>query len=77
MMGACYLTEWTAGIETLYEPGYEIETYRSAAELTAKLNELARDHSRRGAMRERAQRRALSEHSVTRSIGRIAAHFGL
>jgi hypothetical protein len=77
MMGACYLTEWTAAIETLYEPGHEIETYRTAGELMAKLRELARDRARRKAMRERAQRRAQSEHSVGRSIGRIVAKLGL
>ena len=33
MAGACYLTEWTEGLDQLYEPGCEIETYRDAAEL--------------------------------------------
>ncbi len=76
MMGACYLTEWTAGIETLYEPGVEIETYRTAGELVVKLRELTGDVPRRRAMREQAQRRALSEHSVSRSIARIISHLG-
>jgi spore maturation protein CgeB len=76
MLGACYLTEWTEGLEHMYELGKEIETYRTAEELTIKLRELCQDHVRRGAMRERAQRRALSDHSVERSIARISAHFG-
>ncbi len=30
MLGACYLTEYTEGIEQLYEPGKEIEVYKEA-----------------------------------------------
>lgn len=76
MLGACYLTEWTEGLEHMYELGKEIETYRTADELTSKLCELRLDPVRRRAMREQAQRRALSDHSVARSIVRINAHFG-
>lgn len=77
MLGACYLTEWTEGLERMYELGKEIETYRTAEELTSKLNELRLDPLRRSAMRKRAQRRALSDHSVARSIARVTSHFGL
>jgi hypothetical protein len=77
MLGACYLTEWTDGLEHLYELGKEIETYRTAEELTGKLSELRKDAVRRRAMRQRAQRRALAEHTVGRSIERIRAHFGI
>jgi hypothetical protein len=76
MLGACYLTEWTEGLEHMYELGKEIETYRTAEELTSKLSELRLDPQRRSAMRERAQRRALSDHSVAQSIARIGAYFG-
>src|SRR5205085_4456449 len=34
MLGACYLTEWTEGLEKLYELGTEIETYRTTEELS-------------------------------------------
>jgi spore maturation protein CgeB len=77
MLGACYLTEWTEGLEHMYELGREIETYRTAEELTSKLSELCSDPPRRIAMRERAQRRALADHSVGRSIERIREHLGL
>ena len=77
MLGACYLTEWTEGLGHMYELGKEIETYRTAEELTSKLSELRSDPLRRSAMRERAQRRALSDLSVARSIARISAHLGL
>jgi glycosyl transferase family 1 len=77
MLGACYLTEWTEGLEHMYDLGEEIETYRTAEELTGKLSELRKDSARRTAMRQRAQRRALAEHTVGRSIELIRAHFGI
>ena len=33
MLGACYLTEWTEGLDDLYELGTEIETYKTAEEM--------------------------------------------
>jgi len=77
MLGACYLTEWTAGLERLYDLGQEIETYRTAEELTAKLGELRADPQRRMVMRARAQQRALGEHSVAQSIALIADRLGM
>lgn len=72
MSGACYLTEWTAGLEELYDLGREIETYRSPEELAAKIDELRRDPARRRRLRERGQRRALADHGAARSIERVA-----
>jgi hypothetical protein len=72
MLGACYLTEWTAGLGELYELGTEIETYRTPEELAAKVDELKADPARRRRMRERAQRRALEEHSTARTLQRVA-----
>jgi Glycosyl transferases group 1 len=77
MLGACYLTEWTEGLGHLFEVGTEIEAYRTPEELVAKLGELTADPKRRRAMRARAQRRALNEHCVPRSIARIAERLGL
>jgi hypothetical protein len=77
MLGACHLTEWTEGLEHLFEVGGEIETYRTAEELSGKLGELTADLERRRSMRARAQRRALEEHCVGRSIARIRAQIGL
>ena len=77
MLGACYLTEWTAGLGDLYELGVEIESYRTPEELCFKIDELKKDRPRRRLMRERAQRRALSDHSVARSLRRICERLGL
>ena len=71
MLGACYLTEWTEGLSRLYELGTEIETYRTPEELCAKIVELKHDSASRRRLREQGQKRALAEHSVARSLGRI------
>lgn len=76
MSGACYLTEWTEGIDRLYEPGVEIETYRDAAELVAKAQSLERDPARRRRLRAAGQARALRDHSITATVDRIAATLG-
>ena len=71
MLGACYLTEWTEGLPQLYQLGAEVETYRTADELSAKLRDLTGDPSRRQSMRRAARRRALAEHSLTRTMSKI------
>jgi hypothetical protein len=77
MLGACYLTEWTEGLGTLYELGAEIETYRTPQELSEQLIELRSDSKRRRDMRYRAQLRALNDHSVACTLSRIATRLGL
>ncbi len=77
MAGACYLTEWTEGLDALYEPGVEIETYRDAAELVEKTRALAADPARRARLRAAGQRRAIADHSITRTLARIAAKLGV
>ena len=76
MLGACYLTEWAPGLDRLYEPGNEIETYRDAAELAEKLRALQADAPRRRRLRAAGQRRALAEHTIPRTIRQIAEHLG-
>jgi spore maturation protein CgeB len=73
MLGACYLTEWTEGLDKLYEPGREIETYSNAEEMAYKIEMLKADRERRLALRRNGQRRALAEHSVTRTLAKLVA----
>lgn len=77
MLGACYLTEHCEGVSRLYDVGREIETYRTPVELAEKLGELTADASRRQAMRRGAQERALRDHSVPVTLGRIRERLGL
>lgn len=77
MLGACYLTEWTEGLDELYDLESEIATYRSAEEMVAKLGELGADPARRARMRCSAQARALSCHGVPRSLASLASRLGI
>jgi Glycosyl transferases group 1 len=77
MLGACYLTEWAPGLDDLYEPGAEIEVYRDAADLVEKAELLRRDPARRLRLRRAGQARALSDHTIARSVERIAQKLGI
>ena len=71
MMGACYLSEWTAGLGQLYDLGTEIETYRTAEELVGKVRELRSDPVKRQRLRRLGQRRALTDLTIARSIEKV------
>lgn len=71
MMGACYLTEWTEGIDERYEIGHEIETYRTAEELVNRIGEIKQYPKKRKRMRCSAQKKALRNHSVGATIDAI------
>lgn len=77
LAGACYLTEWTEGLDALYEPGVEIETYRDAAELTEKTRALVADPARRARLRSAGQRRALAHHTIPRTLDVLARRLGI
>lgn len=77
MMGACYLTEWTEGLSDLYELGEEIETYKTAEEMIEKIKELKSSPGKRKRLRRKAQRKALNEHSLSKSLKKIAHHLNI
>lgn len=77
MLGACYLAERAPGLEDLYDPGTEIETYGDAAELVAKATQLRRDPARRANLRRLGQRRALADHTLARTFMRVTEKLGL
>jgi hypothetical protein len=77
MLGACYLTEMAPGLEDLFEVGTEIEAYRDAGEMVEKAKRLQGDPARRSQLRSKAQRRALSEHTIARSIEKVARRLGI
>ncbi len=71
MMGACYLTEWTEGLEDLYILGKEIETYRNVEELVDKIRYLNSSPDVRKMLRINGQKRALAEHTISKSLAKI------
>jgi hypothetical protein len=72
MLGSCYLTELAPGLSDLYDLGAEIETYSSASELADKASMLRSDAQKRLRLRIAGQRRALADHSIERTLARIA-----
>lgn len=77
MMGACYLTEWTEGLDQLYDLGKEIETYGSAEELLEKTQILNKEPGKRQKLRSQGQKRALSEHTIASSLSKIQEKLGM
>jgi hypothetical protein len=77
MLGACYLTETAPGLADLFEIGSEIEAYGEADELVEKARLLQGDPARRLRLRQNGQRRALADHTISRSLGRIAQTLGI
>lgn len=77
MLGACYLTEYTEGIEKLYELGKEIEVYRDINEMVTKIQYLQNNKEKRNELRINSQVRALQEHSISYSLSKIKQHLCL
>jgi hypothetical protein len=71
MLGACYLTEYTAGIEDLYDIGNDIAVYRNTDDLAVKIQELQADRNMRKKLKINGQKRALSENSIPTSLQKI------
>jgi len=68
MLGACYLTEYTAGLTQLYDLGADMETYTNADELVYKCRELIASENKRKELRIKGQQRALNSHSIPQSL---------
>jgi hypothetical protein len=71
MLGACYLTEYTEGIENLYDTNNEIAVYHSEDDFIENVCLLQKDKMKREKLRLNGQKRALSEHSVMQSLIQI------
>lgn len=72
MLGACYLTEYAEGLEQLYDIDKEIAVYRNADDFIEKVGDLSANASLRKTLREGGQKRALTEHSIPRSLNKIS-----
>lgn len=71
MLGACYLTEWTEGIDELYDLGTEIEVYKTTEDLLSKIDYLKHTNAKRNQLRVNGQRRALEKNAIPVSISKI------
>lgn len=77
MLGACYLTEWTEGIERLYDIGNEIETYTTADDFLQKTQALQHNPDRRKQLKINGQKRAINNHNIPISLSKILYAIGL
>jgi len=71
MLGACYLTEWTEGLDELYSIGVDIETYVDADSFIEKVSMLTADAKKRKMLRVNGQKKALQNHGIPQSLTRI------
>lgn len=76
MLGACYLTEWTEGLDQLYDIGKEIEVYRSVEEMVSQIHRLKADPGHRQSLRRKGQMRALAQHTVPKSLAKVFQAIG-
>jgi hypothetical protein len=71
MLGACYLTEWTEGIENLYDIEKEILTYKDESSFIEQCQRLSEDFELRKKLKESGQLKALTKHCIPESIKAI------
>ena len=62
-MGTCLVTDWKKNLHTLFEPGKEVVTYRSADELIEKVKYLLANDKERAKIAKAGQKRTLKEHN--------------
>lgn len=77
MLGACYLTEYTEGIEELYDIENEITVYKSEGDLVNKIKELETDLNKRKKLKVNGQKRALHDHTIPQSLNKILCYLNL
>lgn len=75
MLGACYLTESTEGLDQMYSIGQEIESYSNTDELIYKIEELSKFPKKRNKMRVYAQEKALNQLSIPQSLNKLKEYF--
>ncbi|MBB2144097.1 glycosyltransferase [Pedobacter sp. LMG 31464] len=71
MLGACYLTEWTAGLDHLYDINHEILTFKTSDELIENCKRLSNDKQLRIRIKTAGQQKALNEHSIPSILNKL------
>lgn len=74
MLGACYLTENTAGLDKLFDLEKEILVWSDMDELVHQIQLLRKNPALRKSLRKAGQQKALREHSIGNSIAQIVRH---
>jgi Glycosyl transferases group 1 len=76
MLGACYLTEYTEGIEDLYDIDNEIAVYKTVSDLSNQIKTLMNEPEKRKILKINGQQRAVRDHSISNSLGKIFKAIG-
>lgn len=71
MLGACYLTEYTAGLEELYDLEEDIWAYLDVSDLYLKIKALQADPKKRRQLKIKGQQRSLRDHNIPNSLHQI------
>jgi spore maturation protein CgeB len=62
-VSTCLVTDWKENIQTLFEPDYEVVTYKSLAECVEKIQWLLMHPEQRQAIAQAAQQRVFNQHT--------------
>jgi len=77
MLGACYLTEATEGLDLLYDMDKEIAVYHHEDDMIAQIKFLIHHPQQRKNLRINGQKKALNELGIPQSLKQIAHTFNL
>jgi hypothetical protein len=77
MLGACYLTEYTTGLENLFEIGKDVLVYHDERDFIDQIGVLANNLDLRKQLRINGTSRALNELSIPVSLLKLFNHLGL
>ena len=72
-VGTLLLTEASANLEELFEPGREVVAYYSEDDLVEKIEHYLEQDSERAAIAAAGQQRTLSEHTYRQRMAELAA----
>jgi spore maturation protein CgeB len=74
-VGTCLLTDWKENIRELFEPDYEVVTYRTAEECREKLKFLLENPLVRQQIAKNGQKRCLTDHNIDRRADKMLEIF--
>ena len=75
--GGFELSGWTKGIEKLYEPGKEIEIFKSTDELIEKCRYYLKNSKQKEKIAQAGYQRTLKDHTYEKRFSRLFAKIGL
>ena len=75
MLGCCFLTEWTTGLDYMYDIDKEILVYTTPEHFIEQSQRLISDKKMRDSLRVNGQRKALEELTIPKSLKKLEKYF--